>query len=113
MKRVVLVALFMAVALPAGAADQNRGHNILGVGINSCGIWQEDRKKDGLGSRVHENWVVGYISGYNAWVDGKADISEGTDVPGLLAWIDNYCAQNPLDKIATAANALINHLRSR
>jgi hypothetical protein len=117
MKRVVLVALFMAVAMPAGAADETDYYIIKGEGTKSCGTWIQDRKKGGFEGQVTDltqtAWLAGYLTAYNLWVPGKADIAEGTDIAGLMAWIDNYCAQNPLNNIANAANALIYHLRSR
>jgi hypothetical protein len=30
--------------------------------------------------------------------------SRGTDINGLFAWIDNYCATHPIDNIATATS---------
>jgi hypothetical protein len=36
-----------------------------------------------------------------------------SDLDGQEAWIDNYCAQNPLDNLSGAAQALVAELRKR
>ena len=63
-------------------------------------------------------WVAGYLSGANVEAGANVDATEpealiGTDFDGLMAWIDNYCQANPLDKVVEAAQALLQTLRSR
>jgi hypothetical protein len=40
-------------------------------------------------------------------------VAEGTDINGVFAWIDTYCAAHPLDPIAKAAIALVVELSKR
>ena len=112
MKGIVLAALLMVAALPARGYDDG-GYVSYGTGGKSCGTWQEDRRAGGFKKTILATWVTGYVTGYNAWVEGSNDVGEGTDIDGLLAWIDNYCAENPLNSISKAASALIWHLMTR
>ena len=61
-------------------------------------------------------WVMGFLSAHNwhnANAGGPGDIASGTDLNGMLAWIDNYCAAHPLEKIVEATQALIVELSQR
>jgi len=49
----------------------------------------------------------------NRFGSGPSDISKGTDIDDITAWIDNYCAQHPLDRFADAASALVIELQGR
>jgi hypothetical protein len=51
--------------------------------------------------------LAGYITAYDEWSAGPSDITRDTDFNGVLAWIDDYCAKNPLETIATAASDLV------
>jgi hypothetical protein len=53
------------------------------------------------------SWVLGFITGYNLYGPGSNNVSKGTDLEGLNAWLDNYCAGHPLDPFGVAAQALI------
>jgi hypothetical protein len=46
-------------------------------------------------------------------ISGVGDIAQGTDNLGGQAWVDNYCATNPLENIAGAAWKLIRYLKPR
>ena len=60
-----------------------------------------------------EAWVLGYITAYNVYVFEGEDVAKGVDAAGLLAWIDRYCATNPLDNIDTATMMLVRELQRR
>ena len=77
-------------------------------GTVSCGRWTDDRQNDRIIAATELSWVLGYVSATNVWA--KRDIPSGTDVQGMAAWIDNYCAKNPLDSLEVAAEAMINAL---
>jgi hypothetical protein len=40
-------------------------------------------------------------------------VAQGVDTKGLFGWIDDFCANHPLDSVADAAFALVSELRSR
>ena len=54
-----------------------------------------------------KSWVGGYITAYSRCVEvGSGPVSSG-DVVGSWAWINNYCQENPLNKLTTAAELMI------
>ena len=52
---------------------------------------------------------MGYVTGHNMRADdeGGGTAGLGMSPEALFAWIDNYCADNPLDHIMTAARRLV------
>jgi hypothetical protein len=93
----VASAILHATPAPASA----RMVTFIGAGLASCGTWTADHR---LGDVVaDEQWVVGFLSGMG--YSAVADPLGGTDFAGVIAWIGNYCAANPLDSILKAAGA--------
>ena len=94
-----------AVAAPA---------NVIGIGNNSCGDWTTAARENGWTRVAYQAWLGGFVSGVNLNVsDRVGNLNEGTDVPGMTAWVDNYCAANPLDTVSSAAVALAVELIER
>lgn len=57
---------------------------------------------------------MGVITGFNRYGPAPGgDIARSTDVAGMFAWIDQYCAANPLESTTTATFALIEELKRR
>lgn len=134
MKRVTCMAVvgvtLLAVPLPAAAAaDQGLIYFNIGAGNDSCGAWTKGREAAGKGIEVQktqdgidrvrrEQWLQGYITATNVWLlpedrGAERHLSEGTDQPGIMAWIDNYCAAHPLEQRALAAKALTDELSAK
>jgi len=56
-------------------------------------------------------WVTGFLSAFNFYGNRReADVAGSTDVNGIFAWLDNYCAANPLHTVAEASVALVTEL---
>jgi hypothetical protein len=88
--------------------------SIWGTGHESCGTWVADDSNQE--SRDHDvQWLLGYISAYNRFaLTLDKDVAKGTiDGQGLIAWVDKYCADHPLDQIEPVSNRLIDDLRQR
>jgi hypothetical protein len=115
MIRNLLMVLVVTVLLHSevGAADKTGNYQVLGSGALSCGSWTAERKKGSDIAAAKKILVTGYISAYNRWVHPGYDVTEGTDNDGVYAWIDYYCQAHPLDMMAIAVEALIEHFRSR
>ena len=119
-QRTCLFALLAALLLPATALSQGvptPQYGVLGVGLKSCGTWTETRAQKGDDASTRMAWVGGFITAINSLSAGRespfTNITQGTDAEGLWAWIDNYCAQHPLDPFVFAAQALVGELVSR
>jgi hypothetical protein len=96
----VLFAAASTLSLPANGGNITIG----GSGGESCESWAEHRPHG-----AYTQWVLGFISGA-AWRASSSetfDPLDGTNARGVWAWIDNYCAANPLEKIADAAVAFM------
>jgi hypothetical protein len=112
MKRSLLplvVTAFTFVGTLSGPAEEPKAMvTTVGDGGKSCGTWTELRKSP-MKAEYYEGWVGGFLSGVN-WVTtvhNKINIlGKPVDPDGLFAWVDNYCATNPLNTISQAANAL-------
>jgi hypothetical protein len=98
----------MSLAAVDGGAH---GATIMGRGLTSCGAWTEEHQRDTETSVLQEDWAVGFLSGL---VVAENNNSLATiDYSAVVAWITNYCAQNPLDPIAIAVHALFLELAAR
>jgi len=80
---------------------------------DSCASWTTERAKTEWRWQGNEGWVLGYISGLNAFGPNPSSIAPGTTAAGLLGWVDNYCKDNPLDSVTQAGFALANELKRR
>ena len=57
--------------------------------------------------------MLGYVSGVNAGQQDSPDFLVDVDGPAILAWIDGYCPQPPLENLFTASNSLFYELMMR
>jgi len=101
-----LVALFggqVAVAQPVAQPKVPGKHQVLGEGSTSCGRYLEGRSK-GEPSMQYTTpaWVRGYVSARNL-ADSRLDVVGLGDNAVVMAYIDKFCRENPLDVVAHAA----------
>jgi hypothetical protein len=65
-----------------------------------------------------EGWVKGFLTGANVWLlpndrNAARSLTESTDLDGVFAWIDNYCAAHPLVDLVSATTGLIQELSAK
>ena len=94
-----------ALAIDAQGRSYNRG-----IGSETCGDYVT---ADLIRQQWFEHWFMGYISGVNNTVKGKADFTDGISASSMVLWIGNYCKQNPLTNISDAINALLREIESK
>ena len=97
----------MAWASPAISADAAFGTEYGGV---TCGKWLE--YNTGQARYVAKVWLAGWITAANFLNPGSVDIING-NMPGAVAWIDNWCRQNPMKTVALGAFQLRSELLGR
>ena len=109
-------AALLAVFLIGGTAwAQFKAYS---AGVESCGFWTKttnDPSAGTLGSPKSSfvQWTGGYLSAYSQWVEeGSGPVSD-SDMHSAVAWIDNYCQENPLEAVGTAAIALIHAIKAK
>ena len=111
MRLVIGFFVMMLVATPVQAIDG--AGQFKTYGQYSCGQWLEAKKADGTVRTVMIGWVAGYVSAVNAWIEGKEDWLEHSDIPSAMSWIDKYCRENPLSKSTYAIRFLMYELGVR
>lgn len=104
----------LAVALQVAQPPARPGIITYGTGTYSCGRWTQDLRQGQTSWPRITNvaWLGGFMTGINA-TQRLGNVTASTDMPAMVAWIDNYCAANPLDNVATAAQRLVAELATR
>lgn len=99
-----VLALSLSMALAPAVAQGNL--TVMGTGTLSCGAWTAARRDPySTQARAEQQWILGYIVGISD--ADKMDPLKGTDPESVSAWIDNYCAANPLKDQIEAARAFM------
>jgi hypothetical protein len=81
---------------------------MFGEGNRSCGAWIKEKSNQ----RVL-TWVLGFVSGANAYQANRQYLSNKSDALAIFAWIDNYCRAHPLETVGKASTELVRALRRR
>jgi hypothetical protein len=108
--------LFLSLATCLLTLDESSGalserFAVVGYGTVSCGGWTKERAEHSASAYVYEGWVEGYLTGFNQYSGIMTNnITKGTDIDGISADIDNYCATHPLGTIAQAAEHVASDL---
>ena len=108
MKR-ALIAVILLASAPTQAAPPKQFQYYGFPGNDSCGSWTSNRRD--RGSQVLEGWVLGYVTSANFYGDNDGQLGVGSGAAGMLAWVDKYCADNPLDTVLTASVKLVIELK--
>ena len=106
--------LMIVVATIAASEATAANKLVYGAGFVTCGEWQEYRTTGNKpGSYQAQAWVDGYLSGLNSAGNGADFLAPKPSSIAFYIWIDNYCAQHPLDPLVEATMALQWELASR
>jgi len=100
MKKAIIITALVWVLTGRSAAGNTVVTAIMGDGMKSCGAWTEDRATPNRHSSEF-NWVLGFIT-RNNW-DNPDKQALFVDPAAVEAYVDNYCALNPLSSILNAA----------
>lgn len=99
-RRTVIALAAVASVFSHESFAQDPNAKFYGAGVETCEKWTVDRKEDlisGTGQKIQ--WVLGYISAVESFVFDLYD----TKPSEVAAWIDEYCKNNPSQRIRTAA----------
>jgi hypothetical protein len=97
--RVISLLTFLLPASVSAATNY-------GFGNNSCGRWTKERSSKSIISNYQVVWVLGFISGTGFALEVLSRRQNLTDADAVIAYVDNYCSNNPLDSIAAASQML-------
>lgn len=108
----ILVAVCLMLATPASAGVQQDTIHNQWMGDATCAGWRNaPRDFNSIQKSVLLNWVLGFLSGRAA--ERNDDILARVEVSSIAAWLDDYCAANPLDYLVTASFELEKALTRR
>lgn len=106
MKKAVICA---SIAL----CTQVSGQTTTSFGGVDCGKWTA---ATGPTKVAYETWLAGYMSGLNAalTVFTKVDVLKQVDSSEQISqWVSNYCRNNPLERVPSAAQELFAELQRK
>jgi hypothetical protein len=122
----IRVSLALLALVFCFKAEAKEGWEAFGMGTKSCAEWTraeaERRPISSGGTMLTEmgsditaqtQWITGFLTAYNYYQSVTPNVAEGTDMNGVFARIDTYCAAHPLDPTAKAAIALVDELSKR
>jgi hypothetical protein len=107
-----LAVTALAVTQSARAADEQ--YTVAGAGAVSCGKWIETRAFQNSDlDNLLVAWVQGFLSGLNAqrFALTKQEMAVIPDPPTLLAYVDKFCRENPLQTGYAAAISLYREIQ--
>ena len=120
---VVVLGLFAAWTCEARAQPIS----VIGVGARDCGQYlqaaENERKSrppapdpDGFYTieyLAYVEWLEGFLSGYNTGDSADRFVGHSATRAAKMAFVENWCRQNPLAGFLGAANALRAELKKR
>lgn len=114
LKRAVIIAALLSASAQAQTLRPLKEMNFYGYpDHDSCGDWTLNRANRGTRTQALEGWVLGFVTGANFYGSGDGKTGADTNSTGMLAWVDRYCAENPLDDIVEASVKLVIELKKR
>lgn len=112
--KILIASAFLSVALfstGAAAFDKEGKYVVHGAGEISCREWIVDRNLDDAGAWQLQQWLLGYVTAYNEWVRGSADVLEDSDATGFFTTVDEYCGANQSNSVFDAVAAFVDERR--
>ncbi len=78
-------------------------------GIPDCGEWVRSQT---TGTQKHSDraWLLGFLSGLNQDDVYKDALDKVSSAAQIYLWMDNYCKNNPLEKVSKGAFKLYGEL---
>src|SRR6266705_1916680 len=105
---ILFFVLYFPFAIEIQAEEVQVQVFLMGAGMSSCGKWTESKSIPQLHYQVKQ-WVLGFISGSN-WARDEIQVTP-PDEQAVVAFVDKYCKNNPLQRVSSAAAILIESLQ--
>lgn len=81
-------------ATGSGAADKDGNYAVWGVGAKSCFHFLE--VADTAEREQFRNYVMGYLTAYDALTEDTYSIGAGKDLDQVMTWLKEYCSQKQI-----------------
>jgi hypothetical protein len=111
MSRVLVSVVALMVGTNANSAD--RYVNISGIGTAACGAYLAERKAPSQAvDAIYAHWVLGFLSARNFESArlARKQVSPLPEKTTVLAYLDTYCASNPLGDVTQGSLRLARDL---
>jgi hypothetical protein len=107
---IIFIGAFLLVN-SASAADAKGDFSYLAQGAQSCGKFMDavnkgNNEKNWIDWNNYQSYTYGYFTGVNRYLSNTLNIKGNTDMAGVMAYIEKYCKENPLDDYFDAINAV-------
>lgn len=109
----VLGLVLAAAIVCSSTAVRGQTFTKFGEGTSSCGEWTHLHSSSSARSAVQNSWLLGFLTAASLYRQDGPNFSENVDSAAVIAWVSNYCRQNPLDDVTKAASTLTHELRRR
>ena len=106
--KALLITVIVLFSLGVTAALAQRVPRVKGPPTISCGSYAEMRINEGpLGPNAAQiySWVQGYLSAYYNYA--KYPVVAVPEIPIIAAFLNKYCDDNPVHKVADGIDALL------
>lgn len=94
----------------AGGASADENYDLFKYGSQSCDEWV---RHSNLTEAETPKWLLNLVAGLSQGGGYRIDLQKEIKPDEAKAWLDHYCAANPLDGLAVAATVLTNQLAVR
>lgn len=112
LKPIIAVAAALMISTPAAAAPPAQAIQTRWLGDMTCGGWRRaPRDFEHPEKALLLNFILGFVAGKT--VERGDNILADVEVSSIAAWVDDYCAANPLAYLVTAAHDLDQALIAR
>lgn len=79
---------------------------VFSVGADSCSHYLSARQQGNEAFLPYQQWLLGYLSAFNAIVADTYDILGGHKNRHWIDWLDRYCKRHPGESLVSASAAL-------
>jgi hypothetical protein len=101
-----------AVSGSAQARDPEGRYAVFGTGSMACWEWIDAWRGTQASTARLNQWVMGFITAFNAFQHSGQNVLEGQDPGVAIQWIDTYCHENNDANVAEAAVKYMELLQS-
>ncbi|MGE0485862.1 MAG: hypothetical protein AB7Q81_17075 [Gammaproteobacteria bacterium] len=88
------------------AADDAGNYAIWGAGGRSCNQFEKSAE-DSVARGAFKDYLMGYLTAYNALAPGTYNALGEMTLESALAWLDGYCDEHRMDSFDRAITQLV------
>ena len=114
-KNIFIMLLISLLAAQQVLAQDKRPAPVAmnGVGTHNCGQYLEYKRTNNETMRMlYQQWAAGFLAGYStATAKPGKTINLAADLDTYSAWLDKWCADEPLSNVFSGVDAMKSKLQ--